>query len=881
MINSIIERKYKQRKFLKQVQENYHPSFKELSQKWEAPKFRRRVLLPDTRLYPKDWTYLVSNEKRPHTITVEEFRKKKIKDGDKVYFERGQIYNWAEDNRGSNGYIVGSFGAGVDPKFYGSTVLSSWTSEAGGYYSSPLATAPKWVAVNDVCARQGETDWIASTAVATGTTITGLAATLNAFNSVEALANNAKLRHKEFNFRLSYEHLVTGYNTGTGVLTIGAGGVVGGESGMPFKLYGQKQYATLEGDWWYDDTNNELWVKAAVSPTNVRVITEDYAFKVDGFSNVTFENIDFTQYFETAIDCPDAPNVTIQNVDIHDNRTNGIMFYGNNTTFTYDNFSLTRCGLNAVHIGAVTSGDINDGSITVIGEQDNIGWPFDTYWIKTGGTAICMFWDLGESVTQPTDVDITNVVMSDLGYIGVLFIGDNHSATESIAHDFCERWNDGGGFNTIHRNTLGTSTKNITLTRCHAYNGIGALDGITPDAQRFRHAIGFYVDNGSELITINECVSYNNSDRGINVNHDTQKTTITNCIVFGNTNSQIIYNQDTDALDSPVFPNNDGNVLTGNIIVGADLSYCVEAISFNGSGTYNPFSDSGDSDNNSYVRPYGNAVNASRSTILGAQTQYNIADWRTHISDDASSTERYESTYRYKNPIKTRAEEVRIVTNETASTTTFNGTGYHSITGSALGSSENIPAYSAVVYLVDTWPVPDYLLDGFVAANGTAIAGRAPTVGPIPIINAGTHTIQTEEMVSSVGGVVDWDVAQSNLDFTLRTRAIATIAGGSGLGTYFRRVNDNNRMVIAFTTTTITLFEFNNNASATNTWVVPYNFGNTEVLFISVRANGTSVKIWVGGVLLIDITTAYTTSGMVGILGSTGRATDYVLAESL
>jgi hypothetical protein len=862
------------------------PSFKELSKKWEAPRIRIKKLLPDLTIYPSRWTYLVSNEKRPHTITLEEFRKKKLKAGDKVYFERGQIYNWAEYDVITDDNTFGSFGSGADPIFYGSDsyIAATWTSETGGYYSTPLATAPLWVAINGECARQGETDWIPTITNSTSNTIAGAPATLNAFNSVMLLANNTKLRMKEFFFRLSYEHLVTGYNTGTGLMNIGAGGVVGGVQGMPFKLYGQKQFATLEGDWWYDDPNNKLWIKTVATPsgTDIRVITENYAFKVNGASNATFENIDFTQYYNTAIDAPDAPNITVNNVDVHDNRTNAFMFYGNNTTFTLSNFALERIGLNAIHIGAVSGGSITDGTIEHTGKQDNIGWPHDTYWIKTGGVPICCFWDSGESVTQPDNVDIDSVVMSNAGYIGVLFIGDNHSATECIVHDFCEKWNDGGGFYTIHRNTLGTSTKNITFTRCHAYNGIGSIEGITPDALLFSHAEGFYIDNGSELVTIDECVAYNNSEFGILCNWDTQKTTITDCIVYGNLNSGVCFREDTAGGSSPVFPNNDGNIFTGNIITASDLNYCVEIISFNGSTTYNPFSDSGDSDNNKYVRPYGSSVNASRSTQLGTQTPYAIAAWRTRIADDASSTERYESTYRYKNPLKTRAEEVRIATNETSSTTTFNGTGYHSITGSALGSSENIAAFSAVVYLVDTWPVPDYLFDDFVAANGTAIAGRTPPVGPIPVIDAGTHTIQSQEMVSSVGGVVNWDIAQSNFDFTVRTRCTTTLAGsGSGLGTYFRRVNDNNRMVISFSTTSITLYEFNNSASVTNTWVVSRTFGNNDTYFISVRANGTSVKIWVNNILQIDITTSYTTAGKVGILGATGRATDYVLAESL
>lgn len=857
----------------------YRPSFKELSKQWKAPRIKK-VALPDLTIYPKEWTYLVSNEKHPHTITPEEFRKRELKDGDKIYFERGQIYNWLEYDIIVDNITVGSFGSGVDPIFYGSTsfTAATWTSETGGYYSTPLATAPLWVTKNGECARQGESAWIATTADATSTTVT---ADLDAYNAVESLVG-VKFRHKEYNFRLSYEKTATNYNTSTNVLTVGSANIEGGQSGLPIKLYGQKQFATLEGDWWYDDANDKLWIKTVATPagTDIRVITELYAFKFNGSSNSTVQNIDFTQYFETAINAPDAPTLTISNVDIHDNRSNGLMLYGNNTTFTLDNFSITRCGLNAIHLGAVSSGDITEGTITEIGMQDNIGWPFDTYWIKTGGTAICCFWDSGETVTQPTDVDVTNVVMSDLGYIGVLWIGDNHSCTECVAHDFCLNWNDGAGFYSIHRNTLGTSTKNITYTRCHSYNGYGSIEGITGSAISFRHASGLYVDNGCELITINECVFYNNNDYGILANWDTQKTTITNCILFGNVNSQITYKEDTDALDSPVFPNNDGNILTGNLVVASDLSYCVEAISRNGNANYNPFSDSGDSDNNTYVRPYGTAINASRISNTGTQTPYTIATWRTHISDDAASTERYESTYLYKNPLKTRAEEVRIATNETGSPISVNASGYHSVTGAALGSSESIPAWGALVYLVDTWPTPDYLYDTFTAADGTNIAGRSPAVGPIPAIATGVHTITSNEMVSNAtGGVVTWAIGQSNIDFTVRTRS-SNISSG-GIGTYFRRVDDNNRFVISFTTSTITLFEFNASGSATNTWSAVGTFVNNAIYFISVRANGTSVKIWVNGQLYIDITTSYTTAGQVGFLGQQVRATEYILAESI
>lgn len=815
-------------------------------------------------------------------MSVADFSLVTLAQFNRIFFKRGDTIVWPEYDITVGDVTIDAFGSGADPVLIGSDsyTAATWTSETGGYYSTPLATAPLWVTKNGECARQGETDWIPTTADSTATGITALAATLNAFNSVEALANNAKLRIKEFNFRLSYEHLVTAYNTGSGVMTIGAGGVVGGSSGHPFKLYGQKQYATLEGDWWYDDANNKLWIKTASTPagTDIRVITQNYAFNVQA-SNVTIQNIDFTQYYETSVDAPAAPNIIVQNVSIHDNRTNGIMFYGNTTTFTFTNYTIERIGLNAIHIGAVGSGNMTSGTNTIdeIGEQANIGWPFDTYWIKTGGCAVACFWDSGETIKQPTNVDATGINMSNLGYMGMLMIGDGHNITECVCHDFCTKWNDGGGFYTIHRATLGSSTKNVIFLRCVAYNGIGNIDGIAGAALSPQHAEGLYADNGSELITFQECISYDNSDIGILSNWDTRKTSIIDCVVYGNQNSQVIFKQDTDPADSPVFTTNISNVLTGNVIVAQDVGFCVENINRSGELNYNPFSGAGgDSNNNIYVKPYGTNVCASRVSATGVQTLYTLAAWKTYISDDAATTSVVESSYIYKNPIKSRTD-VKLAVNATGTATTFNGTGYHDIAGTPLGSSESLPAWSAIPYLITTQTTPNYLLDTFTAANGTAIAGRAPAVGPTPTIGAGTHTITSNEMVSSVNGTVFWDIAQSNFDFTVSTRDTAISAG---LNTYFRYVDTNNRFTLAFSSTQVQLFE-RIAAVNVNTWTYTQSFFNSQQIRISVRANGTNVKVWVNGYLAFDVTVTHTSSGSVGFLGGTGRASDNLMAEAV
>src|SRR5688572_14178015 len=211
MINSHIEDKAKLKKLFesRMVPDR---SFKTLSRKRTPINLRQRKLLPDTTLYPSDWTYLVSNEKRPHTITYEEFKKIKIKEGDKIYFERGQIYNFVGLDLTVNNTIWGEYGAGVKPKMRGGTALTSWTSEAGGYYSTPLATAPKWVSIAGEMARQGQSTFIPVTANPGGADRTFSSATLNAFNTIEALTTAKARFTKEFNFRTSFEYTISSYN---------------------------------------------------------------------------------------------------------------------------------------------------------------------------------------------------------------------------------------------------------------------------------------------------------------------------------------------------------------------------------------------------------------------------------------------------------------------------------------------------------------------------------------------------------------------------------------------------------------------------------------------------------------------------------------------
>jgi hypothetical protein len=812
-------------------------------------------------------------------MSIADFEALSLSPGDRVYFKRADTFEFGGKTVSVNNVSFGAFGSGADPIIVGSTSLSAatWTSETGGYYSTPLGAEPKWVFKDGVASRQGESAWITMTATATATTLTAAAATLNAFNTVESLVG-AKVRYKEFNFRLSYEHTITGYNTGTGVITVGAGGMVGGEIGMPLKLYGQKQFATLEGDWWWDSANSKLWIKTTATPsgTDIRVSTEDRAFLIsDGVNGTSFSGLEFKHYYQEAIKGVDT-DVTITDCSIHDIRTNGVYLTGNGLVTITDN-TIYNCGLNGLSLGAVHDFEISGNTIYDAGTQANIGWPIDTGWLKSGGCAIAFAWNSALSGVNrtPNDGLIELNTLHTLGYMGILIMGDGHVINKNHVYNFCTKWNDGGGIYSIHRASLGSSTKNITISNNIVHGAVGNTDGIGAGSSTTINGEGIYVDNGCELITVTTNTIYDCSQYGLLLNWDTRKSTVTNNLIYDCRQTPLTFRQDTDPGDSPVFTNNDGNVCTGNILSANYSEYCIEVINYNGSTTYNPFSNSGSCDNNYYIKPYYSAnIAATRSTNASSTpTEYNLAGWQTRISADASSVARV-SLYNYVNPLNTV-----FVTNPTNATVNVNpGSGYLDVANASLGSFDLGP-FESKFYRVSS-ETYTLLQDDFTAANGTNISGRTPPVGPQPVIAAGTHEIQSNKVrCTATGGRVTWDLGAADAVFVISQQATNT---SDGFNVYLRRTDDSNRMIITFTSTVLTFYQqLAGSLVAKATASVPITSGT--VYHIAAVADGGNVKIYINNVLKINTAVELLTGTAFGYLGtvfaSTAKETDYVVAN--
>lgn len=802
--------------------------------------------------------------------------------GTNIYFNKGDTFAVNDLTIPQNNISIRAYGSGADPIFLGSESLSAatWTNEGSGFYSTTLASAPKWIFINGEAARHGESDWIPINSTPSSTSRGANASVLNAFNSVQSLVG-AKLRVKEYAWRIGFEQNITAYSTG--VITT-AETFVGGDIGYPFKLYGQKQFCTIQNDWFFDGT--KLWIYKSTSPsgTDIRVTYSDRAFSVASKSGVSFTGVEFKHYYQEAIYSTSANNLLIDDCNIHDIRGNGILGLGASDGVTIQNSTITRCGLNGISCGIWQNYVIQNNTISYIGAQANLGWPINTSLLKTGGVGINTEW---ESMLAPYGGYVYRNTISHTGYNAYTCVGDDHVAEENFVEFYCEHFSDGGGLYTFHRSDLGPSTDNVTFRRNIVVNGVGSIAGII-DANQTNSIRAIYIDNGSKYTVIDKNTVIGSTTgtptvkSGIFINGGTTDHWITDNVAFNFTRGCVTIAQG-DFTD-PDHPDTTTNVvLTGNILISASpTTYCVLLQEASIPTTFNPFGGTGSSDNNSYISVYNtsNNVNGYASTTDGSMTGQTLTQWRTRCGDDVNSNA-ISNTLTYSNIYVSVAAENIVDYNYSTSVESISiGANYIDHLGATI-TSANIPAFESIGYFSSV--SRNYLLDNFTGTNGTSLVGRSPDViGPVPNVLSGTHTLSSGSMASSVNGLVSYNLGTGINDYVLECFSFITNTSAS-IRLDVRLQDDsgsaNNRIILDFTGGNIRLREFYASATATQTLTTAFTLTSNTSYNIRIYCSGATVKVYVGGVLYHTMTTSLTTGNRVGIFGETTRLTGLLFAH--
>lgn len=887
---------------------------REKAKNFKRVSFRNRILtLTRYKPNPKFGGYFISSTGSLNNngrtwltpITLKQFMEIELKDWDKVYFERGHIYNNFTRTVTTNNNTFGAYGSGADPKFYGSDsfIAATWTSEAGGYYSTPLATAPKWV-FNPAgeAARQGQSDWIPVTSLGAGAHQRIFSsAILNPLNTVESLVN-CKARFKEFNFRMSWEYVIGSYNTGTGEVSYNVD-VVGAAVGMPMKLYGQKQFATLEGDWWYDDPNNKLWIKTASDPTGFdwRVCTQDYGLDLNQADTFTTTGLEFTQYYQAAIHAYRSNTAAI-NANIHDIRGNGLWIVGNSTGLNFAG-EIARAGLNGVFLGAITTANFHDFSIHHIGQQGNEPWPTDLNARKHSGFGIAATDEAGETNKLPSAITVQDFTLFQVANIGIGPYGDNWLIEHFDIYEWASRFDDAGGIHPFYSNALGAglSTKNGVVRNGMTHGGIGSHEGIANYAQ-LSLVCGIYFDAGTETWEVDNVSSFSNPQCGLLSNFNTIGTNVHDSRFFDNRGflGQVFFYEHPDATFSPNFLNNSGNSFNSNTVVSAGGQYGMLTAS-DGPGfnaAYNPFSSGGSADNNTYFNQTKEATTSTNPVAINAfgkhasgvgnfasvqptstHTKITFATWKTRTSADASSTS---AGFTLDNTGPTNSYDECVILYNPTGSSDFQDLPdgiYNDLAGVTLNDA-TVPAWGAVAAVIK--PSYYFLNDGFTGTIGASITGRNPTVGNTWNVVSGTHTINsTSDVATSSNGLVTCNLGVSNYI----VEAISYVTNTASEMRYdFRLANNTssvgNRILLRFQSGNINVHE-DSGSGLIQIGTSAFTLTTNTLYRVRIECNGSNIKVFVAGVQYINATTVVTSGTYAGFLGDTVRFTSLIVAYPL
>jgi hypothetical protein len=269
-------------------------------------------------------------------------------------------------------------------------------------------------------------------------------------------------------------------------------------------------------------------------------------------------------------------------------------------------------------------------------------------------------------------------------------------------------------------------------------------------------------------------------------------------------------------------------------------------------------------------------INISRPNGPGSTaTEYTLSSWATKYGETAGTE--IVGQYNYMGPDKA-LEEVVLVTNPTNATVNIDPTDgvYVDLSGTAI-TNFDLGAFESKIYRRSTSEAPDLLLDTFTGANGTTLAGRSPNIGSVPTIVGGAHEIQSNKMSTTSNGIVTWGVGTPNFWYTIAKRGTSI---GGGFNTYARYTNSTNQLIINVTASSISLYERNASGTAVLIGTATAEFIINTDYFISIKANGTNVKVYIDGVLYLNLTVSLTTGNAVGCLGSTLEVNDFIQAET-
>ncbi len=450
-----------------------------------------------------------------------------FKRNDIILFKRGDTFYGGIVVKGDN-LNFGAYGSGPKPVITGLSTVTGWVDLGDNIWEAPDANAKKRVnlvlvngkiqQVGRYPNREAPNDGYITYTAASTTSITVPTLPLNV-NWTDA---EVAIRHNRWDITKQKIKRHSG-----NVLSFFAA-----EEERPRVNYGfffQRDSRTLDkdGEWWHNERDKKLRMYfSSNNPNsfNIQIATIDTLFKNRHFNNVTIydlafngsgkrgiwsnggtgisiRNCDVTNSGAEAITCLYSLNVTIDNCTATNSLGSGIRVM--NKDKKKANAEITNCKVtNTAYIaGMETSGDFNSGA----------------------GIAC----EKGDGIT------IHNNTVTNSGYVGISWQGDNVSIKYNFINTFCTLRDDGGGIYTVEN--LGSDLPKRTNRKIIGnivINGPGNNNGT--NNPKGSSAKGLYFDLGTRSVLADSNTVSNVIGGGFHGNNNASLTITNN--VFFNTN---------------------------------------------------------------------------------------------------------------------------------------------------------------------------------------------------------------------------------------------------------------------------------------------------------------------------------------------------------
>jgi parallel beta-helix repeat protein len=608
-----------------------------------------------------------------------------LQPGDQVLFKSGDTFYGSIVTTQSGGtssapITFSSYGPGAKPVISGLTTISNWTSLGNGIYESsdtvPTNSLVNMVLINGKAYAIGRYPNASS---GNGGYLTFESHGSNYINdnqnSLSSGWNGAQLVVRTNHFTLERSTITDVSGTTISYSPSFRAGLTDN-----YGYFVQNDIKTLDqfGEWYYNPNTKRIDVyfgSSSPKRNTVQVSTKNILLTIES-SNIIVNNIALrgANTFGIYGDWGGVSNLQVKNCTIDFSGIDGIAL-ANRHDFVMDNTTIT----NSNSVGASLFYRNYNPVVKNCTIRNNGILP---------GMLVADYGNkYGTGVYSSEGLTATNNTITNSGYMGIMFLGDNNLIQNNYVDTFCTVLDDGGGIYIFNYTAAGqqpTTLYNLKITGNIVLHGIGAKAGTYNSDPNYVPAEGIYLDaNVMNVQVLNNTAAYC-ANNGIYV-HDTKDYTLMGNVLFDNKYRQIAFQNDSQ-----------GDAVTGGLIKYNQLfaQSTPEYVMYLAS-SYNDIGSFGTFDSNYYCRP-SNENNIIYTNWFGnKQTWYNLPGWQSAYNQDWNTRT---TPVPVSDPSK-----VLFLYNASTSNKSFKlNTNYVSVTGIKYSKNVTLAPYTSIVLLPTT-----------------------------------------------------------------------------------------------------------------------------------------------------------------------------------